>query len=62
MSETSDFEITPLKLSYNRQSRLFKRFNKLPKWQRELIRQDMETAFENRIKVFEHINRVSKKI
>jgi len=33
-----------------------KRFSKLPKWQQDLIREDMETAFENRIKVMERIN------
>jgi hypothetical protein len=31
------------------------RFSRLPKWQRELIREDMKTAFENRIKVMEKI-------
>jgi hypothetical protein len=35
---------------------LMKRFRLLPKWQRELIRKDMETAFENRIKVMERVN------
>jgi len=36
--------------------RLMKRFSKLPKWQQELIHEDIETAFENRIKVMERIN------
>jgi len=35
---------------------LLKRFMLLPRWQRDLIREDMETAFENRIKVMEKIN------
>jgi hypothetical protein len=35
---------------------LLKRFRLLPKWQQELIRKDMETAFENRIKVMERVN------
>jgi len=34
-----------------------KRFLALPKWQQELIREDMETTFENRILVMERINR-----
>ena len=37
-------------------TRLLERFQKLPKWQRELIREDMETAFENRIVVMERVN------
>jgi len=36
---------------------LLKRFSALPKWMRDLIREDMETAFENRIKVMERVNR-----
>ena len=32
------------------------RFSQLPKWQQELIREDMETAFDNRLKVMERIN------
>jgi len=35
---------------------LAKRFGLLPKWMRELIREDMETAFENRIRVMERVN------
>ena len=35
---------------------LLKRFMLLPRWQRDLIREDMETAFENRIRVMERIN------
>jgi hypothetical protein len=57
----SEFTMSTLKLRYNKQDRLFKRFGNLPKWQQELIRDDMETAFANRIAVMEHINRVAKK-
>jgi hypothetical protein len=32
-----------------------KRFGKLPKWMQDLIREDMETAFENRIKAMEKV-------
>ena len=42
-------EVVSLRLS------LMKRFGKLPKWMQELIRDDMETAFENRIEVMERI-------
>jgi hypothetical protein len=35
---------------------LLKRFRLLPKWQRDLIRKDMETAFEIRIRVMERVN------
>jgi len=34
-----------------------KRFGRLPKWMKELIREDMETAFENRIVAMERIVR-----
>ena len=34
---------------------LMKRFGELPKWMQELVREDMETAFENRIKAMERI-------
>jgi hypothetical protein len=52
-----DVEVVPLRLRYDKTCVLMKRYSKLPKWQRELIREDMETAFENRIKVMERINR-----
>jgi hypothetical protein len=34
-----------------------KRFGELPEWMQELVREDMETAFENRIEVMERIIR-----
>jgi len=52
----SDIEVVPLRLRYDKTVVLMKRYSRLPKWQRELIREDMETAFENRIKVMERIN------
>ena len=53
----SQVEVVPLRLRHDKTCALMKRFSKLPKWQQELIREDMETAFENRIKVMERINR-----
>jgi hypothetical protein len=52
-----DREVVPLRLRHNKTCELMKRFFALPKWQQELIREDMETAFENRIIVMERINR-----
>ena len=52
----SGAKVVPLGLRYDKTCSLMKRFSKLPKWQQELLRQDMETAFENRIKVMERIN------
>jgi hypothetical protein len=52
----SQEKIVPLRLRYDKTCSLMKRFSKLPKWQQEILRQDMETAFENRIKVMERIN------
>ena len=49
-------KVVPLRLRYDKTCSLMKRFSKLPKWQQEILRQDMETAFENRIKVMERIN------
>jgi len=46
-------EVVPLRLRYDKTCSLMKRFSKLPKWMQELVREDMETAFENRIKVME---------
>ena len=40
---------------------LMRRFARLPKWQQHLIREDMETAFENRIIVMERINEIAKR-
>ena len=49
-------EVVPLRLRHSRTVDLMNRFSQLPKWQQELIREDMETAFDNRIKVMERIN------
>jgi len=49
-------EVVPLRLRRDKTARLMARFGKLPKWQREIVREDMETAFENRIKFMERIN------
>jgi len=51
-----DVEVTPLYFGNSKPMKLMHRFSRLPKWQRELIREDMETAFENRIKVMERVN------
>ena len=53
----SSVEVVPLRLRHDKTCELMKRFSKLPKWQQELIREDMETAFENSIKVMERVNR-----
>ena len=50
-------EVVPLRLRYDKTCALMKRFGKLPKWMQELVREDMETAFENRIEVMERIMR-----
>jgi hypothetical protein len=52
---SSDFDIVPLRLRHDKTSQLMKRFGRLPKWMQELIREDTETAFENRILVMERI-------
>jgi len=49
-------EVVPLRLRHDKTCVLMKRFSKLPKWQQELIREDMETAFENRIRAMERVN------
>jgi len=51
------FEVVLLRLRYDKTCSLMKRFGKLPKWIQELVREDMETAFENRIEVMEMILR-----
>ena len=51
----SSVEVVPLRLRYDKTCTLMKRFSKLPKWMQELVREDMETAFENRIKAMERI-------
>ena len=48
--------VVPLHLRHPKTVDLMKKFSKLPKWQQDLIREDMETAFENRIKFMERIN------
>jgi len=48
--------IEPLRLRRTKTHALMEKFARLPKWQQELIREDMETAFENRITVMERIN------
>lgn len=50
-------DVVPLRLRHDKTYELMKRFLALPKWQQELIREDMDTAFENRILVMEKINR-----
>jgi hypothetical protein len=47
--------VVPLRLRHDKTCALMKRFSRLPKWMQETIREDMETAFENRIKVLERI-------
>ena len=53
----SSVEVVPLRLRYGKTCALMRRFCKLPKWMQELVREDMETAFENRIEVMERIMR-----
>ena len=48
-------DVVPLRLRRDKTSSLMKRFSVLPSWMRELIREDMETAFENRILVMERV-------
>jgi len=47
--------VVPLRSQHSRSARLMTRFGKLPKRLQELIRDDMETAFEGRILVMERI-------
>ena len=47
----------PLRLRHDKTVALMKRFGKLPKWMQETVREDMETAFENRIRVMERITK-----
>ena len=46
----SDVDVVPLSFG-----KLMRRFSMLPKWMQETVREDMEAAFENRIKVLEMI-------
>jgi len=48
-------DVVPLRLRYDKTAQLMTRFGKLPKWMQELIREDMESAFEGRILVMERI-------
>jgi hypothetical protein len=50
-------EVVPLRLRHDKTCGLMKRFGALKKWQQELIREDREAAFENRIRVMERVNR-----
>jgi hypothetical protein len=47
--------VVPLRSRHSRSARLMTRFGKLPKRLQDLIRDDMETAFEGRILVMERI-------
>jgi len=53
----SEFDVVPLRLRQDKTAQLMSRFGRLPKWMQELVRGDMETAFENRILVMEGIVR-----
>ena len=48
----SDVDVVPLGFG-----KLMLRFSRLPKWMQETVREDMETAFENRIRVMERITK-----
>ena len=51
----SEFDVLPLRLRHDKTAQLMSRFGRLPKWMQEMVRGDMETAFENRILVMERI-------
>ena len=51
----SDVDVVPLRLRYDKTAQLMGRFGRLPKWMQELVREDMESAFEGRILVMERI-------
>ena len=53
----SEFDVVPLRLRHDKTTQLMRRFGRLPKWMQELIREDMESAFEGRILVMERIAR-----
>ena len=46
-------DVVPLRNGKNAQ--LMRRFGRLPKWMQEMVRGDMESAFEGRILVMERI-------
>ena len=48
-------DVVPLRIGKTAQ--LMSRFGRLPKWMQELVRGDMESAFEGRILVMEGIVR-----
>ena len=50
-------DVVPLRLRHDKTAQLMGRFGRLPKWMQDLVRGDMETAFENRILVMEGIVR-----
>ena len=50
-------DIVQLRLRHDKTAQLMSRFGRLPKWMQEMVRGDMETAFENRILVMEGIVR-----
>jgi hypothetical protein len=51
----SAVDVVPLRLRNDKTTQLMRRFGRLPKWMQELIRGDMESAFEGRILVMERI-------
>jgi len=53
-------EVVPLTFGRSKTMKLMKRYIGLAKWQRDIIREDIETAFENRIKVMERINNAKR--
>ena len=50
-------DVVPLRLRHDKTVQLMSRFGRLPKWMQDMVRGDMETAFENRILVMEGIVR-----
>ena len=51
----SEFDVVPLRLRHDKTVQLMRRFGRLPKWMQEMVRGDMESAFEGRILVMERI-------
>ena len=51
----SEFDVVPLRLRNDKTAQLMTRFGRLSKWMQELVREDMESAFEGRILVMERI-------
>jgi hypothetical protein len=48
-------DVVPLRLRNDKTTQLMGRFGRLPKWMQELIRGEMESAFENSFLVMERI-------